>query len=675
MPRVLRFRLILLCLCVALASAAVAARLYTLQVKHHARFMARATEQHQGEFTLPERRGALLDRHGRTLAVSLKTRSFYAHPHRVENAEAAAAVLADKIALSRKDIVERLSSGKSFVYLHRFLEPETAREVEKLGHAGKDRPALLALGGDKPFGFEPETKRFYPRGRVASHVVGFADWDGNGVAGAENRFNDTLQGDPKTYFVLKDAREGSLRQLVREPAKQSSDVRLTLDLSLQHLLERELDSAIRRTGAKAAISVMLDPRTGQVLAMANRPTIDRSGRNKRRTGDDARANRAIEHVFEPGSTFKIVPMALAIENGTIDLGERIYCHDGKPYRTSYGRDINDVARNGMLTPRMIMAKSSNIGMTKINRRLDAETLRAGIVRFGFGQQTGVELPAESPGLLQAVRDWTPYTHDSLAFGQEIAVTALQVASAMATIANDGVRVEPRIGLGTQDEEGVLTRFEPAPVHRVVSPRTARTVRAMLEEVVEKGSGSAARLPGYRVAGKSGTAQKKDKAGKGYSGADFMASFVGFAPASDPALVVLVALDSPRGNERQGGEIAAPVFGRILAEALHYLRVPKDSEPPLRVGIPPTAGKAPEGAPDPAVRTPGRVPDVRQRTLREAIATLSAHGYRVRVEGSGKVISQAPAPGTALAPGGVCDLRAGSRAAVAARGRRKPGNAG
>jgi len=567
MPRVLRFRLILVCFCVALAAVTVGVRLYALQVKHHARFTARATEQHQREFNLQERRGALLDRHGRALAVSLKTPSFYAHPLRVENAEAAADVLTGKIAMSRKDIVAQLKSRKSFVYLHRFLEPETAREVEKLGRPGADRPAQLAVGLGKPFGFEPETKRFYPRGRVASQVIGFADWDGNGVEGAENRFNETLQGDPKTYLVLKDARNGLLRQLVRDSKKQSADVRLSLDLSLQHLLERELDDAMRRTAAKAATAVILDPRTGQVLAMANRPTIDRSDRGNAGVRRDARANRAIEHYFEPGSTFKIVPMALAIENGTVDLGERIYCQDGKPYRTRYGREISDVGKNGMLTPRMIMAKSSNIGMTKINRRLDSETLREGILAFGFGRPTGIELPAESRGSLAALENWTPYTHDSLAFGQEIGATALQIASAMATIANDGVRVEPRIGLGTQDADGVVTRFAPAPRHRVVSPRTARAVSAMLEEVVEKGSGNAARLPGYRVAGKSGTAQKKQIRGEGYSESDFIASFAGFAPASDPALVVLVMLDSPRGTRRQGGEIAAPVFGRILAEAL------------------------------------------------------------------------------------------------------------
>jgi cell division protein FtsI (penicillin-binding protein 3) len=657
MPRVLRFRLILVCICVALASVTVVARLYSLQIKNHAQFTARATEQHQGEFTLPERRGALLDRHGRTLAVSLKTSSFYAHPRRVEDPEAAAAALAGKIDMSREEIVAELKSDRSFVYLHRFLDPEIAHKVEELGRSNDDRPALLALGPDKPFWFEPETKRFYPRGRVASHVIGFTDQHGTVVEGAESRFNDILQGDPTTYLVLKDARAGLIRQKVREPAKVSSDVRLTLDLSLQHLLERELDDAIRRTGAKAATSVMLDPRTGQVLAMANRPTIDHSTGANRRT-PTSRANRAIEYVFEPGSTFKIVPMALAIEHGTVDLGERIYCQDGKPYVTSYGRKINDVGKNGMLTPRMIMAKSSNIGMTKINQRIDPETLRAGIVSFGFGQRTGIELPAESPGLLTPLNKWTSFTHDSVSFGQEIAGTALQIASAMATIANDGVRVEPRIGLGTQDTDGNVHAFEPGPSHRVVSAQTARAVRSMLEEVVEKGSGIAARLPGYRVAGKSGTAQKIATTGEGYSKADFIASFVGFAPASDPALVVLVALDSPRGNRRQGGEIAAPVFGSILAEALHYLRVPKDSEPPLSAGASPVAEKTRGNARQPAAQTPGRVPDVRHQTLREAIATLSAHGYRVRVDGNGSVVSQSPAPGTALAPGGVCDLRAG-----------------
>jgi cell division protein FtsI (penicillin-binding protein 3) len=432
---------------------------------------------------------------------------------------------------------------------------------------------------------------------------------------------------------------------------------------------------MRRTGAKAAMSVILDPRSGEVLAMANRPTIDRSTRSKRRVRGDARANRAVEHYFEPGSTFKIVPMALAIENGTVDLGERIYCHDGEPFPAGNGRFINDVGKNGMLTPALIMAKSSNIGMTKIIRRLDAETVRAGILRFGFGQRTGIKLPAESPGILRDLNKWSSFTHDSVSFGQEIGVTALQMASAMATIANDGVRVEPRIGLGTQDAEGRVTRFESGPSHRVVSAQTAQAVRSMLEGVVEKGSGVAARLPGYRVAGKSGTAQKKDEAGKFYAESDFIASFAGFAPASDPRLVVLVTLDSPRGKQWQGGEIAAPVFGRILAEALQYLRVPKDSEPPFSVDAPSIAEKTPVVQPKPTVQTPGRVPDVREQTLREAIATLSAHGYRVRVDGSGTIVSQSPAPGTALAPGGVCDLRAGSRGQRAGRGKSKAGEAG
>jgi cell division protein FtsI (penicillin-binding protein 3) len=659
MPRVLRNRIIFLCVSVGLLAGTVGYRLYTLQVEQHESFAVRATQQHQGEFSLPARRGSLLDRHGRALAVSLETRSFYAHPRRVEDPEKSAAVLASKIELSQAEIVKQLESNEPFVYLQRFLEADMSRAIEQLGRANGDEEPLLPLGPNQPFHFETETRRFYPLKHVAAHVIGKADMDGTGVAGSEQRFGEQLQGDPTSYLVLRDAKNGLRRQVVREPARQSSDVRLTLDLSLQHLLERELDNALRETGAKAATAVILDPGTGQVLAMANRPTVDRSARVKPR--GDARANRAIERPFEPGSTFKIVPIALALEHGTIDLGERFYCHDGKPYRTKYGRDINDVGKNGMLTPRSIISKSSNIGIVKINERLDSKTLREGILRFGFGQRTGIELPAESTGLFAPLDKWTAYTHDSLAFGQEITATALQIASAMATIANDGVRVEPRVGLGRQDADGVLHPFDPAPAHRVVSPATARTVRDMLEEVVEKGSGSAARLPGYRVAGKSGTAQKSVEGVRGYHPTDYYASFVGFAPASDPALVVLVALDSPRGSRWQGGEVAAPVFAGILAEALQYLRVPKDAEPPLATDSAPIAQiLAPANTLDRPDTTPGLVPDVRGRTLREAIATLSAQGYRVRVKGNGLVATQTPEPGTALEPGGVCDLRAGSR---------------
>ena len=663
MPSVLRTRLICLCLIVGVAAVGLVGRLYSLQVTNHERFTLRATEQHRGHFTLPARRGALLDRHGRSLAVSLETRSLYAHPRKLDDARRAAKALARLLPDRQDDLAERLLQDRSFVYLKRHMSPEDAREIAQQA----SKSDVLPIGPGKPLDFEPDTRRSYPHNSVAGHVVGFADIDGVGQEGAESRFDERLQGDPSTFLVLKDGNQRIRRELVAAPERPSADVRLTLDLSLQHLAERELDAAMRDTGARAATAIILDPATGQLLALANRPTIDPSNPSKRARAD-ARANRAIEHQFEPGSTFKIVPMALAIEDGKVDLNERIYCHEGK-LEAGYGRTINDVGRNGMLTPRSILAKSSNIGMVMIARRLDPNRFREGILKFGFGQRTGIDLPAEISGGVREVKDWSGYTQDTLAFGQEIDVTALQVASSMATIANDGLRIEPRVGLG-YELNGQFEPFEAGAQIQVVSAETARIVASMLEEVVEKGSGTAARIPGYRVAGKSGTAEKSNS-GKGYSDTARIASFVGFAPASDPELVVFVSLDTPQGTRRQGGEVAAPVFAKILSEALQYRRVPRDAEPPLMTGADaPTIAATTRPSKLPVA--PGTMPDLRDSTLREAIATLNANRLFARVEGSGIVYSQTPAPGAAVEPGSVCELHAASSDQIARRRLRRGG---
>jgi cell division protein FtsI (penicillin-binding protein 3) len=663
MPSVLRTRLIFLCVLVGIAAAGLVGRLYSLQITNNERYTVRATEQHRGQFTLPARRGALLDRNGRSLAVSLETRSLYAHPRRLDDARAAAKALTRLMPDHQDDLAERLLQDRPFVYLKRHMSPEDARKIEQQAK----KSDALPIGAGKPLNFEKDTRRSYPHKSVAAHVVGFADIDGVGRAGAESRFDERLQGDPSTYLVLKDGNQRLRRELVAAPERPSADVRLTLDLSLQHLAERELDAAMRETGAHAATAIILDPATGQLLALANRPTINPSNPSKRARAD-ARANRAIEHQFEPGSTFKIVPMALAIEQGKVQLGERIYCNDGKLI-TSDGRRINDVGRNGMLTPRSIMAKSSNIGMVKIARRLDPNSFREGILKFGFGQRSGIDLPAEISGNVGEVKDWSGYTQDTLAFGQEIDVTALQVASAMATIANDGLRIEPRVGLG-YELDNHFEPFEPGAQIQVVSAETAQIVASMLEDVVEKGSGTAARIPGYRVAGKSGTAEKSNGV-KGYSKTARVASFVGFAPVSDPELVVFVSIDTPQGARRQGGEIAAPVFAKILSEALQYRRVPRDAEPPLMTGVDAPAVPA-TTRPSKIPVAPGTMPDLRDSTLREAIAALNSNRLFARVEGSGIVYSQTPAPGSPVEPGTVCTLHAASSDQIARRRLRRGG---
>lgn len=627
---------------VALVAAAVGCRLWQLQIRHNEHFAARAVRQHQSRLTVQAVRGAILDREGRELAVSLKSESFYAHPRRVADAEDLASRLAPVLGLSRRDLLRQLRSDKPFVYVKRFLDPQTVAAVREL------------VQGQPGLGFETEPKRIYPRGRLAVHVLGFATIDGKGVEGIELEFDETLRGDPTVYLVQQDARHGKLRQLVRAPERRPRDVVLTIDLVLQHLVERELDRAMRETGSRAATALLMDPSTGEVLALANRPAADLSCYGEAST--EQRLNRALVHFYEPGSTFKFVPMAAALEDEKIGTHQRIFCENG--YYDTGRRVIHDVSPHGMLTPRQILEKSSNIGMAKVVKRLEQRELYRTIRGFGFGERTGIELPGESPGSIADVADWSGFTKASLSFGQEIGVTALQMCSAMAAVAHEGVLVPPRVVLGTRDTDGNLQRFDPPRPRRVVSARTAGSLWQMLESVIATGTGTRASVPRYRLAGKSGTAQKA-VAGGGYSATEYIASFGGFGPLSDPRLAALVILDSPRGERHHGGTVAAPVFGRIMNEALTHLHVPGDADPRQAPYLRQAAVEAQAPARAPVVGLgddDGRVPDVRGMSLRRASAALAAHGFYTRVEGHGVVTTQRPAPGTPLAPGRTCLLR-------------------
>jgi cell division protein FtsI (penicillin-binding protein 3) len=402
-------------------------------------------------------------------------------------------------------------------------------------------------------------------------VLGFASIDGEGVEGVEQRYDYELSGDPTLYLVLQDGLNGLVRQkTIDAPDKQPRDLVLSIDANLQHFVERELDRAMRDTGARGTSAILMDPATGRVLALANRPAADP---NRYGAATDAqRVNRAVVHQYEPGSTFKIASMSAALEHRAVRPDQLVDCERG-----SYvfrGRRIRDIGRNELLSARQVFEKSSNVGMVKIVHGVDPHDLRNTIVRLGFANRTGIELPGEVPGSLSPVSRWSAQTQPSLAFGYEISVTVVQMASALSVIANDGIRVPPRVALGLRDANGRIHRFDTPPPTRAISSRTARELAAMMEGVVLRGTGTRARLTGYRVAGKSGTARKIVD-GR-YSDSHFFASFGGFAPASAPLLVGLVLIDTPRGKYN-GGEVAAPVFGRIMEDALRYVRAPRDED--------------------------------------------------------------------------------------------------
>lgn len=564
MERAERVRFFVVVGLLLVTAAAIATKLCLLQIVDSELWAEKAGAQHRRRIEVQPRRGAILDRHGRELAVSLATESLFAHPRRVADPGAAARLLAPVLDASERELLGRLRSGRPFVYLQRFMEPQLTARVRELG---------LPIGDSEPFGLLPETKRYYPRRALAGHVVGFASIDGVGLEGIEKSLDGELRGEPIVYLVTQDGRRGRLRRLAAAKPRQPRDVVLTIDSVLQHVVERELDRAVDESGARAASAVLLDASTGQVLALANRPAVDLNDFGRARAA--ARVNRAVVHQYEPGSTFKIVPMAAALELDRVRPREQFWCENGA-WRLG-PRLIRDASPHGRLSASEILQQSSNIGMVKIAQRLVPSELDDYIRSFGFGRATGIELPGEAGGTLRPLASRNAHSHASLAFGHEIAVTVLQMATAFAVLANDGVLVPPRLVLGHVDPSGELVPRQAPPARRVLTVESARRVTVMMEGTIVEGTGRRAGVTGYRLAGKSGTAQKV--APGGYSETEFVASFGGLAPVTRPRLVALVVLDTPRGSRHHGGQVAAPVFARIMADALRALRVPPDADEP------------------------------------------------------------------------------------------------
>ncbi len=647
----------------ACAALAVAARLGDLQILKADTLRSQARRQHQQVIEIGGRRGSIVDRRGREFAVSITTQSLYAHPPRLrKDADRAARLLAPHLGRPESELRALLVSDASFVWLKRRLDPQTSRDIASLD------PKLIFKGG--PIDFQEEPKRFYPQGSLGVHVVGFADVDQRGREGIESTFDDALQGDSTKYLAARDARDNTILQLLRPPAKRSHDVVLTIDLVLQHIVERELDRAMAETGAKAASAVLLDPGTGQILALANRPTFDPRASGKSQA--DARRNRAVTDSFEPGSTFKIVSASAALEQGTVTPEQRFNCAS----YTAAGKTYTDVHKYGVLSVREILEHSSNVGMVQVGRTLSRETLREAIVGFGFGRKTGVELVGERHGNITSLAKMSGTSPGAMSIGYEVGVTALQLAQAYGVLANEGVLVPARIVLGTRDE-GQFVSEQPPERRRVVSTRTAVSMTNMLEGVVLRGTGGSAKVSGYHIAGKTGTAKKVLPGGGGYTANEYFASFGGFGPLRGPALVGFVVLDTPRGGFYYGGVVAAPVFSRIMADAFAYLRVVPDDDPwearrdEIKAQAEKNAAKkkpkreadSDAAAPTLLVTTTGQVPDLRGKTAREAVASLVARGYRTRIEGTGVVVRQAPLAGTVLASGQACTLHLGDFAQV------------
>jgi cell division protein FtsI (penicillin-binding protein 3) len=635
----LRIRVLVLAALLAAAFGGVAARLAHLQLVRHAELTALAERQYSRTIVLHPKRGPIVDRQGVPLAVSSPASSLFVQPRHVGDPVRVAERLAPVLQMPVAEVHTALVSTRPFVWLRRRLPPAVVEQVQALREPG--------------LGLVEEPLRLYPNRELASHVVGFEGVDG-GLEGVERAWESSLAGASGRAIVGRDAlgREVATQVVVKPPVP-GHGVMLTIDANIQNVAERELDAAFRRTRALAGMVLVLEPRTGDVLALAIRPTFNPNTFLDVPSRDVWR-NRAITDPFEPGSTFKMILAAAALEEGVMRPEDRVFAENGSI--TIAKTTIHDWKKYGWLTFTEVLQNSSNVGTIKVGLSVGPTRYYRYLTAFGFGVPTGVGLAGESRGLVREPSRWSALSLPTMSIGQEVSVTALQLAAAFGAVANGGTLMRPRLVRAVFDAQGrEIRRVEPLAVRQVISPQTARVLTQILVQVVADGTGRKAAIPGYDVAGKTGTAQKPDPVTKRYARTPGVLSFVGFAPADEPRFVMLVLLDEPK-TERWGSEAAAPIFAAVGTEVLRYLGVPprdtapvqivsnpSDPVPALPVRLVSTASElGEEGTP--------RMPDLRGQPLRQALAMLAPLGVKVEMQGRGVVVQQVPAAGAALPPG-------------------------
>jgi len=556
---------------VLVAFLLLAARLGRLQVSEAAEYRRLAAQQQVLSRELAARRGRILDREGRLLATTVQRWSVYADPQAVQDAERTALLLSRLLSMPADRLRASLARDRCFVWVKRQVTDQEAQAVR-----------TLALPGVH---MRRESKRLYPQGRLAAHVIGFTDVDGRGLAGVEARMDALLRGRPGLEDVQCDGGRRIIRlphETVKRTPFNGYDVRLTLDAYVQSIAEEELAAAVAKHEPECATAVVMDAQDGAVLAMASWPDFDPQEPARSPVGNQR--NVALCDAYEFGSAFKPVVAALALEDGRVTPESTFDCHQGE-WRIGR-RTLHDAHGYGVLSVSDIICHSSNIGMAQISMALGLERLYGGIRRFGFGRPTGLALPGESGGILRPYRAWNDYSLVSVAFGQELAVTALSLVRAFAAFGNGGRLLQPRIIQSvrhTHTGEVVYAAGEPVTTGRPISDATARQVLAMIRRVVEEGTGRRARNSEYALAGKTGTAQLLRADGRAYSDGRHLSTFIALAPVPDCRIVVLVSLKAPSKNGHYGGTVAAPAVQNICRRTLRHLRVPP-SEPSPRLAL-------------------------------------------------------------------------------------------
>jgi cell division protein FtsI (penicillin-binding protein 3) len=536
---------------------AICGRLVYLQIFRYGSFVKQAEHQQQREIPLSAKRGVIYDRGGKELAMSVLVDSAFAVPTEVKDLPTAVSLITRITGDDRNVVLADCRNHKTFCWVARKADDETIERIQSLHLQG--------------IHFQKEPKRFYPARDLAAQVVGTVGMEDSGQSGIEHAFDNGLRGRAGKMLISVDARRQWFSDVEKLPEPGDSLV-LTIDKNIQYIAEKELDQAIHDTQAIAGTVIVENPHTGEILALANRPTFNPNSRKQITPG--ALTNRAVSYVYEPGSTFKLVTISAALEEKLTNPDEVFDCQMGSIVYN--GMRIRDSKPHGLLPVWGVLAESSDVGAIKIALRLGEDRFYKYIRAFGFGQQTGIELPGETRGMTKPVSRWSKVSIAAISMGQEIGISPIQLSGLISTFANDGVWVAPRIVAGKVEPQGTpqTVAFHPGASRRVISSYTAAQMRSMMQKVVLEGTGRKAILEGYTSAGKTGTAQKVDPATGAYSKTKYIGSFAGFAPLNNPQIVVAVILDSAVGLH-QGGQVSAPVFRRVTQQVLEYLHTPHD----------------------------------------------------------------------------------------------------
>jgi len=644
---------------------AIGARLVQLQVNQHEELASRARSQQVGAIETSPSRGQLLDRQGRELARSIDTESFFADPREILNTDNTARRIAAVTGQDRTELAGRLSeakeTNKKFIWIVRRLDIQSASKLDQLN--------LDGIYSRK------EPKRYYPNDSLAAHVLGFVGTDEIGLSGVEQYYNEKIRGEGGKVFLERD-RDRRAFESYEVQSHPGQTVVLTIDQAIQYRTEQALSAAVDRAHAKSGAAIVMDPRTGEILALANAPTFDPN--QPAANSAEARANGALQNIYEPGSTFKIVAYSAAIEKGLVKPDDKIDCQMGQI--AVAGRLIHDGHPYGVLTVADALAKSSNVGAIKLGLLVGNESMYEYMKRLGFGSRTGIDLAGESPGILRPLSRWQPSSIGSLAIGQEVGVTPLQMATAYSVLANGGTLVKPHLLRELRAPDGTVL-FQAKPETRpALKPETTEALRSMFEGVTLHGTAKKAQLDGYTAAGKTGTAQKVDPRTHAYSATKFIGSFVGFAPVKNPAVVIIVVIDEPLGSYH-GGDVAAPVFREIAEQILPELGVAPDVEfksgptmvaqtskaSPAQIkvdflqteqreaSLPKIAarnfnGQASEIVLAVASNRAALMPDMHGQSVRDVARTCAQLGLRLEARGDGHAVRQIPEPGAEVDAG-------------------------